>query len=90
MVLAAGLALASSTSAFAVSGTMLGEGATIMYSTTGESTAGTMSDKGKTALLKHAKPLDHGVVIFRHDGKLYMAEDQGNAMYKSRGEYLGN
>jgi len=42
------------------------------------------------ALLKHAKPLDHGVVIFRHDGKLYIAEDQGNAMYKSRGEYLGN
>jgi photosystem II stability/assembly factor-like uncharacterized protein len=90
MVLAAGLALASATAAYAVSDTMLAEGATIIYSTTGESTAGAMTDKGKAALLKGAKPLDHGVVIFRHNGKLYMAEDPGNAMYKSRGEYLGN
>ena len=90
MVLAAGLALASATAAYAVSDTMLAEGATIMYSTTGESAAGSMTDKGKAALLKGAKPLDYGVVIFRHNGKLYMAEDRGNAMYKSRGEYLGN
>jgi hypothetical protein len=90
MVLAASLALAFSTAAFAVSDTMLGEGATIMYSTTGEAASGTMTEKGNAAFLSHAKPLGAGVVIFRHDGKLYMMEDQGGAMFKLRGEYLGN
>jgi hypothetical protein len=89
IILATGLALAS-TAAFAVTDSTLGEGSTVMYSSTGESAAGTMTEKGKAELLKHAKPLDHGVIIFRHAGKLYMAEDPGNTMYKSRSEFLGN
>ena len=35
---------------------------------------------------KNAKPLPGGVVIFMHEGKLYMMDDPENAMFNHRSD----
>ncbi len=90
IVIATSLALLTTTAAYAQKVSKLGEGATVIYNMEGETAYGNMTDKGKAAFVANAKPLGAGVVIFRHDGKLYMMEDPGGKYFKGMGEYLGN
>jgi len=90
IIVATSLVLVTATAAHAQKVSKFGEGATVMYNMEGETAYGTITEKGKAALMKTAKPLGSGVVIFRSGGKLYMAEDPGDKMFKAMGEYLGN
>jgi hypothetical protein len=84
------LTLVIANAAYAQKVSKFDEGSTIMYNMEGETAYGMITPKGKAELMKTAKPLSNGVVIFRSGGKLYMAEDPGGKMYKAMGEYLGN
>ena len=90
ILFATGLVLVTATIAHAQKVSKFDEGATVMYSMEGETAYGIMTAKGKAELMKSAKPLSNGVIIFRSGGKLYMTEDPGGRMYKAMGEYLGN
>lgn len=90
IAIATGIALLTTTAAYAQKTMKLSEGSTIIYNMEGETAYGNMTDKGKAAFVGQAKQLGTGVVIFRHDGKLYMMEDPGGKYFKGMGEYLGN
>ena len=55
------------------------EGQMVVFGSTGQAKIGTM--KSFDTFKNGAKPLSGGVVIFMHQGKLYMYDDPKNAMY---------
>jgi hypothetical protein len=55
------------------------EGQMVIFGSSGEAKIGTM--KSFDTFKNGAKPLSGGVVIFMHEGKLYMYDDPKNAMY---------
>ena len=57
------------------------EGQMIIVGGDGQGVIGTMKSMD---LFKNAKPLAGGVVIFMHNGKVYMMDDPENAMFKHR------
>jgi hypothetical protein len=57
------------------------EGQMVIFSGDGQGVIGTMKSMD---LFKNAKPLAGGVVIFMHNGKVYMMDDPENAMFKHR------
>jgi hypothetical protein len=82
--LATVIAAASLTAATAVQARDIAinqEGQMIIVSGDGQGVIGTMKSMD---LFKNAKPLAGGVVIFMHNGKVYMMDDPENAMFKHR------
>jgi hypothetical protein len=77
-VLAAGT-LAAATIAQARDIAINQEGQMVIFGSSGQAKVGTM--KSFDTFKKGAKPLSGGVVIFMHQGKLYMYDDPKNAMY---------
>jgi hypothetical protein len=57
------------------------EGQMVIFNGDGQGVIGTMKSMD---LFKNAKPLAGGVVIFMHNGKVYMMDDPENAMFKHR------
>jgi hypothetical protein len=55
------------------------EGQMVIFGSSGKAMVGTM--KSFDTFKNGAKPLSGGVVIFMHEGKLYMYDDPKNAMY---------
>ena len=55
------------------------EGQMVVFGSSGQAKIGTM--KSFDTFKNGAKPLSGGVVIFMHEGKLYMYDDPKNAMY---------
>ena len=55
------------------------EGQMVIFGSSGQAKIGTM--KSFDTFKNGAKPLSGGVVIFMHEGKLYMYDDPKNAMY---------
>jgi hypothetical protein len=41
-----------------------------------------------TEVMKTAKPLGAGIVVFMHQGKLYMAEDPKGTLYEMRRDMM--
>ncbi|HLL27915.1 MAG TPA: hypothetical protein VKT73_09765 [Xanthobacteraceae bacterium] len=58
------------------------EGQMVIFGGNGQAVIGTM--KSFDAFKAGAKPLAGGVVIFMHEGKLYMYDDPKGAMYDHR------
>jgi Tfp pilus assembly ATPase PilU len=82
--LATVIAAASLTAATAVQARDIAinqEGQMIIVGSDGQGVVGTMKSMD---LFKNAKPLAGGVVIFMHNGKVYMMDDPENAMFKHR------
>jgi len=59
------------------------EGQMVIFGGSGEGVIGKMKSMDA---FKNAKPLPGGVVIFMHEGKLYMMDDPENAMFKHRSD----
>jgi Tfp pilus assembly ATPase PilU len=84
VLLATVVAAASLTAASAVQARDIAinqEGMMIIFGTSGEGVIGKMKSMD---MFKNAKPLPGGVVIFMHEGKLYMLDDPQGDMYKHR------
>jgi hypothetical protein len=84
ITLATVVAAASLTAATAVQARDIAinqEGQMVIFSGDGQGVFGTMKSMD---LFKNAKPLAGGVVIFMHNGKVYMMDDPENAMFKHR------
>jgi Tfp pilus assembly ATPase PilU len=82
--LATVIAAASLTTATAVQARDIAinqEGQMIIVGGDGQGVIGTMKSMD---LFKNAKPLAGGVVIFMHNGKVYMMDDPESAMFKHR------
>jgi hypothetical protein len=82
IVLATAVAISSLAAASAVQARDIAinqEGQMVIFGSSGQAKIGTMNsfDTFKNG----AKPLPGGVVIFMHEGKLYMYDDPKNAMY---------
>ena len=82
VIIAAVVAAASLTAATAVQARDIAinqEGQMVIFGSSGKAMIGTINsfDTFKNG----AKPLSGGVVIFMHEGKLYMYDDPKNAMY---------
>jgi hypothetical protein len=59
------------------------EGQMIIFGGSGQGVIGKMKSMDA---FKNAKPLPGGVVIFMHEGKLYMMDDPENAMFNHRSD----
>ena len=59
------------------------EGQMVIFGAAGEGVIGKMKSMDA---FKNAKPLGGGVVIFMHEGKLYMLDDPESAMFKHRSD----
>ena len=59
------------------------EGQMIIFGGSGQGVIGKMKSMDA---FKNAKPLSGGVVIFMHEGKLYMMDDPESAMFKHRSD----
>ena len=87
LLLAFGLALAAAAPAFAADGGM-DDGMAWVLDPSGKFMTGKLSTTGMATVMKMAKPMGHGVVIFMHQGKLYMAEDPKGTLYQMRRDML--
>ena len=83
ILLAAGIAasLAAAGTAYARDIAINQEGQMVIFGANGEAVIGKMKSIND---FKNAKPLGGGVVIFMHEGKLYMLDDPESAMFKHR------
>ena len=82
-LLALGLAAASFAPAFAADGG-LDDGMAWSLNIDGKFSTGKLSSRGMSEVMKTAKPLPGGVVIFMSNGKLYMADDPKGTLYQMR------
>jgi hypothetical protein len=87
LLLAVGLAIATAAPAFAADGG-LDDGMAWVINPGGKYTSGKLSTKGMTEVMKTAKPLGAGVIVFMHQGKLYMADDPKGTLYEMRRDMM--
>jgi hypothetical protein len=83
--LALTLALASTAPAFAQGGESSGnmhDLRAMVFAADGKMASGKLTDKGLADVMKTAKPVSGGAVLFRHQGKLYLMEDATESAYQ--------
>jgi hypothetical protein len=66
----------------------MAEGSILMISPGGKYVMGKMTDKSM-GMVRHAKPVAAGTIIFMHNGKLYMMSDPKGMMWGHMSDYVG-